>query len=274
MNSKVMIIAGMHRSGTSLISQWLFRCGLYIGKHLVPAGIGNTEGHFEDADFLQIHEQLLKKRKLPASGFTNKLTTALTMAEKQQLQFIIEDRCNNNIQWGWKEPRTCLFLNTYKEVIPAAYYLIVVRDYNATVSSMVSREYAAHIKRFQAKKGLTKIKWLLFKKKSREQVFKKYATRYLKIWIHYYECIMNHIISLPPQKYLLIKYSDLVEQDIKIFMHLKDEWKFSLDYFPFKNVFKKNLLSEVENINQYIRDKGLVERAKKIDRLIGQLLDS
>jgi hypothetical protein len=47
-----------------------------------------------------------------------------------------------------------------------------------------------------------------------------------------------------------------------------------LDYFPFKEVFKKNLLSERENIDRFVKNRALIERAKKIDRLVGQLLDS
>ena len=56
MASKILIIVGMHRSGTSLITQWLYRCGLSIGNKLAPADIGNVEGYFEDSDFLKLHE--------------------------------------------------------------------------------------------------------------------------------------------------------------------------------------------------------------------------
>ena len=45
----------MHRSGTSLISNWLHHCGLQLGEHLLEAGNGNEEGHFEDVEFLRMH---------------------------------------------------------------------------------------------------------------------------------------------------------------------------------------------------------------------------
>ena len=168
MNSNVLVITGMHRSGTSVVTQWLHRCGLPIGTKLVPGGIGNAEGHFEDVDFLALHEQLLKNRKLPVSGFTDQPLQLLTAIDKQQLQALIVVRQRENSQWGWKEPRTCLFLDIYKELLPSAFYLVVVRDHNATVNSMLSREYATHIGKFQATKGLTRMKWLLYKKKSRK----------------------------------------------------------------------------------------------------------
>jgi len=52
MATNTLIIAGMHRSGTSLISQWLNRCGLNLGENMIGASSGNVEGHFEDIDFI------------------------------------------------------------------------------------------------------------------------------------------------------------------------------------------------------------------------------
>ncbi|TMI72956.1 MAG: hypothetical protein E6H09_08190 [Bacteroidetes bacterium] len=273
MSPKVLIITGMHRSGTSVITQWLRRCGLPVGERLEPAGIGNADGHFEDADFLEIHQQFLKARKIPSSGFTSSPFRSLTPLEKEPLVSLLVEKNDQHEQWGWKEPRTCLFLDVYKELIPSAFYLVVVRDYKATVNSMLQREYATHSRKLRSKKGLSKLKWLLFKNKSRQQLSRKYAGEYLEIWIHYYECIMTHILSLPPEKYMFIRFTFLVGNDKRVFSCLKDEWQFSLDYSPFASVFKQSLLSEVEDIEQYIRNKTLLEKAKKIDRLIAQMLD-
>ena len=59
MANNVLVIAGMHRSGTSLITHWLHDCGLQVGERLVGAGTGNVEGHFEDEDFFLLHQQIL-----------------------------------------------------------------------------------------------------------------------------------------------------------------------------------------------------------------------
>ena len=50
----------MHRSGTSLITNWLSRCGLEIGERLAAGNAGNVEGHFEDVEFLKLHEEILR----------------------------------------------------------------------------------------------------------------------------------------------------------------------------------------------------------------------
>ena len=75
----------MHRSGTSLITQWLYRCGLFVGERLFPPGPGNLDGHFEDMDFLELHVKFLSKRKFPTSGFISD-NIILSTEEKREIE--------------------------------------------------------------------------------------------------------------------------------------------------------------------------------------------
>lgn len=267
MSSRVLIIVGMHRSGTSLITQWLHRCGLSIGEELYPADMANKEGYFEDTDFLKAHQQLLKKRSHPSTGFIDQPVGRLQQAEVKTIQDII-DRKSKKMEWGWKEPRTCLFLDVYNKLIPSAYYLVVVRDYASTVSSLLTREYKMRMKKFRSKKGLSRLKWILLKRKTPEKVFEMYAERFLKVWIHYYERIFNHVSSLPGKRYMFVHYGCLVKNDKDAFDRLKDDWNFSLQYIPFANIYKTELLSRVYNVDKFIKNKELIAKAKKIERNI------
>ncbi|HZX74061.1 MAG TPA: hypothetical protein VFE57_06560, partial [Cyclobacteriaceae bacterium] len=67
--NKILVVTGMHRSGTSVVTQWLQQCGLHVGDELLGAGIGNSVGHFEDVDFLRAHSDFLKRRRLAEKGF-------------------------------------------------------------------------------------------------------------------------------------------------------------------------------------------------------------
>lgn len=262
---RILVIVGMHRSGTSLITQWLYRCGLFIGNNLFPPDVGNVEGHFEDSDFLAIHQKFLVRKNCIYTGFIDRSFPKLVASEKQELKDLIENKNKANKEWGWKDPRTCLFLDAYHELIPSAYYLVIVRGYHSTVNSMLTREYGIHMKKFRTKKGLSRLKWILFKKKSLEEIFEKYAEHFLKIWIYYYEQIWHHIRSLPEKKYAVVHYSCLVQNDKDVFARLKDEWQFSLDYLPFTHVYKKELLSEIRDVKQYIKDKELITKANQIE---------
>ena len=50
--NKILVVVGMHRSGTSLTTNWLQKCGLDIGAKLEGKEFSNPDGHFEDIDFL------------------------------------------------------------------------------------------------------------------------------------------------------------------------------------------------------------------------------
>ncbi|MDP4262365.1 MAG: sulfotransferase [Bacteroidota bacterium] len=266
MNSKVLVIVGMHRSGTSVVTQWLHRCGLFIGDKLEGPNIGNVEGHFEDVDFLKMHQKLLLKRNFPSTGFIYKPLPRLSGEEKEELQTIIETKSRQNEEWGWKEPRTCLFLDEYSRLIPSAFYVMVVRDFNSTVSSLITREYKINDRRFRSRKGLSRIKWILFKRKNLEKMFQKEAERFLKIWIHYYEQILACTRALPDGRFMFVDYSRLFRNDEDYFLRLKKEWQFSLDYFPFITLYKEELLSEVKDISKYVKDKDLLVKARMIEK--------
>jgi len=77
-NPKVLIITGMHRSTTSLVTQWLRQCGLFIGERPLDPDQANAVGQVEDPDFLRMHERLLKKRNYSTTGLIYKPIRPLT----------------------------------------------------------------------------------------------------------------------------------------------------------------------------------------------------
>jgi len=270
--SKVLVIAGMHRSGTSLITQWLNRCGLYVGNKLAGPEIGNTEGLFEDVEFQRLHKQFLKKRNCSPIGFITTHLTPLDASERKQLEDVIEARNHEHNEWGWKDPITCLFLNEYRELIPRAFYLVIIRDYHATVSSLVTREHKVDMKRFSSKKGLSRLKWKLLKGMMIKRPFELYAEKFLGVWIHYYEEIFAHVRSLPPDQCIFVNYRQLIENENFLFDHLVNDWNFSLHYFPFSTVYKKEMISDVEPYEKYIHNKSLLKRAKEIEGKFNSIL--
>jgi len=269
LNPKVLIITGMHRSTTSLISQWLRQCGLFIGE-LSP---GNAYSQVEDPDFLKVHEHLLKRRHYSTTGLVAKPVSRLTCEEVDQLKMLIDARNKEHDEWGWKDARTCLFLNTYERILPFAFYLVIVRDYTATINSMVMHQQQIDLRRFKSIKGISRLIWKLFKMRRLKKPFEVYTERFLKIWIYYYQTILSHVRLLPEEQYFFVHYKQLVYNDTELFKKLTNEWHFSLHYSPFAGIFRKELLHRPSNIDKYIRDKALIEKAKAIEDHIVYLLD-
>lgn len=265
MNNKVVLVTGMHRSGTSVTAQWLYRCGLFMGESLVGPCIGNEDGHFEDAEFLQLHQQLLRSRQLPDTGLTPDTVPELSLAEKKELgQFIIHKQ-EGRQQWGWKEPRTSLFLNDYNQLLPGAFYFVVVRNYNDTVNSLVTREYKIQEEKISRKKGLSKLKWKFFKRKTMEQLLQQQAEKFLRTWINYYEHILFHIAMLPPDRLVVISCPQLLHRDKAVFAKITQQWGLQLDFCSFNSIFKQHYISAPHTVDGFIKNKPLLAKARALE---------
>jgi hypothetical protein len=59
MKQRALLIVGMHRSGTSAVARMLNLLGAEISENLLPAGIGNELGHWEQAEVLTLHDEML-----------------------------------------------------------------------------------------------------------------------------------------------------------------------------------------------------------------------
>jgi hypothetical protein len=104
MPRQTLIIAGMHRSGTSLVTNWLNRCGLQIGERLCGSGTGNIEGHFEDLEFLKLHEEILDRNSLEKSGLTDIKDIEVPLYQLEKMKAVIGIKQQLYEQWAWKDP--------------------------------------------------------------------------------------------------------------------------------------------------------------------------
>jgi hypothetical protein len=263
-----IVITGMHRSGTSLLAQWLYKCGLHLGDDLLGASIGNKEGHYEDMDFLKFHEGLFIKRKLHFSGLIDRLPSNLTSDEMLEFRGLVERKNEKYDLWGWKEPRTCLFINDYREVLPNANYLIVIRDYRTVVSSLITRIYKRTERKYAAKTGLSRFIWDKFKQKRRMGYLqRKWATRFLKTWLLYNQEIKKLIESLPEQKYIVVDQNILLQASSHIFDLMQNNWKLEdLKFIPYAQLFKPNLQSSILELDSFIKNKELIEKANVLQK--------
>lgn len=133
--SQVLIITGMHRSGTSIVAELFKSAGLHIGEKLFPGDAGNPRGYFEDEDILALQRTMIA-RACPADaigwpdwGWTGKeeLNEASWAADENAMRALVQAR-ERHVQWGWKDPRTTLLLEQWLHVLPEARFLFVVRE--------------------------------------------------------------------------------------------------------------------------------------------------
>lgn len=274
MNNRILVIAGMHRSGTSLITQWLYRCGLQVGDELMGEGVGNKEGHFEDMDFVRLHEKLLQQHQLHQSGLWLGTPPALTPQQQQLIAALVAEKNSRHQVWAWKDPRTCLFLPAYRSVLPNAYYLIIVRNYRQVVNSLLSRAHKDVAEQYAQKSRWKRLLWKLVESGNRRRlIHRKHAQDFLKACVIYNEALLEHVSRIPVSQRLVVDYAMLGKNDSVVFTHLKQAWQIPLQYRPFNDIFKAGLMTPVNSFEKYIRDGRLLQRAEEAEQKLRALID-
>ena len=137
-------IAGMHRSGTSMVARLLNLCGLDLGpeEDLMPPGVGNEPGHWENLSFVRLNDAILTRSgggwdfpPAPSIGWASSPELALERAEAGALL----ESFRRREPWGWKDPRNSLTLPFWRPLIPDLKVVICVRDPLEVADSLYHR---------------------------------------------------------------------------------------------------------------------------------------
>ena len=123
-----LAIAGMHRSGTSLVASLVAGAGVSLGERLLGAGRGNERGHFEDLDFQELHQKALRASGFHGDGIIPEGRPAMPPGLGAVAGELVAARRAGDRPWGWKDPRTLLFLDDWVERVPEAGWLLVFRS--------------------------------------------------------------------------------------------------------------------------------------------------
>jgi len=135
-SSLPVVIAGMHRSGTSLVASYLASLGVHMGDRLLPADPRNPRGYFEDADFVELHGRILRDCTVageaghPDWGWTEsgRLDRAPLARYAGEARSLVARRAGTPGIWGWKDPRTTLLLDFWDEILQGrALYILPYR---------------------------------------------------------------------------------------------------------------------------------------------------
>ncbi|TXF90948.1 hypothetical protein FUA23_03875 [Neolewinella aurantiaca] len=263
MRNKVLMLLGMHRSGTSLMGQWLANCGLHLGEEMLGKSASNKFGHFEDRDFLEFHRALLAHNNLDYD-VGEKMSIEIPTEFEVEAEKLIEAKNNENGQWGWKEPRTCLFLDFWDEKIPGAKSLVIYRDYENVVDSLLRR----YFHKYDHRRNFILKFW--HRRKVRRSL-NDLANHFLRVWINYNEHLISYVIRKQAgEDYLLISHSDFLEKSDIIVRKLVQDWGFQLDLVGIESVYKARELSKGARFDVNYKKQN-VDDAKRVLNKLSQL---
>lgn len=144
----LLVVLGMHRSGTSALTGVLSRCGFSAGKQLIPANEFNANGYYEDVRLNICLDGLLKgmgrswydERALPAAwlGSDAAARATIELAEVMRAEFDFSQPV------VLKDPRLCRLLPVLQSVWQSGglspKYVFSLRSPLAVISSLARRD--------------------------------------------------------------------------------------------------------------------------------------
>ena len=148
-NQRVVVVLGMHRSGTSLLTNLLTVLGVELGTNLLPANEGNEAGYWENESIYRTQDALMNflARNWGEYGFAypfpidwNRLPEMREFQERLTSIVRTEIAAAKGI-WGFKDPRTCRLLPLWKRIFAELnlepLYVLAIRDPAVVVSSLL-----------------------------------------------------------------------------------------------------------------------------------------
>lgn len=244
--SRALCITGMHRSGTSLTASWLEQCGLRIHDgNVVGPATGNTSGHFEDRDFVSLHSSALLRENPASKGWKVSRKSARCFDTEHILiaRDLILQRSGSFEMWGWKDPRSVLFIEQWKELIPDLKILMVWRPCSHVVSSLTTRSRSAGSELYRV--GLLEA---------------------AKLWSTY-NLNVRDLVRKFPTEVILVSLEHVLGRDHITFQEIEKLTKGRLAYVPVTSVYDQKLL----HTNAFVDAARLVSLAVGSPRLERQL---
>ncbi|OPG16939.1 sulfotransferase family protein [Ferroacidibacillus organovorans] len=144
---KLILILGMHRSGTSVLTHMIHRLGVPLGVTLKGAA-DNPDGYFENENLVIVQESLLQTigrtwhstEPMPDAWWETDLASEalgiMTMLVTYEFQ--------NTDVFAFKDPRTCLLLPLWARLIETldldARYVVMTRNPHEVAASLAARD--------------------------------------------------------------------------------------------------------------------------------------
>ena len=112
MNKKVIIVLGMHRSGTSAVTRGLKALGVELGDNLMPPVANNNEtGFWEDLDLNSLNEEILalvgSNWNSPCLIEPDELTGQSFSSLRLRAIDLLKRKIGKSDRFGIKNPRMC-----------------------------------------------------------------------------------------------------------------------------------------------------------------------
>ena len=255
-NQHPIILTGMHRSGTSLLSKIFQNEGVLLGNQKdinnesvffqninkwILSSYGCSWNTIEDLeisiDDKRFDMMLFKMKKLIESRLNYKYFGLCSFILRKSF-FNLKDN------WGWKDPRSIVTLPFWMNLFPNAKVIVLLRHPFDVVNSLLERNklfLEADIKNKNKLASYFLIPFLNIENYSNLSSNIKSFNEGMRLYQNYYKIIKN-MKSKYPENVLLIKYEDLVSNKKET---ISKVFKFNnIDLTEKNNLFMETIYSD------------------------------
>ena len=113
----IVIVIGMHRSGTSALSGILHKHGILMGedRNLRPRPLPeNPTGFYENVRFRRMSDRILKESDYCVKSWDPAVSVVRAgRLNRLRVRLLLSQYDRRYEAWGWKDPRSCLTLKIW-----------------------------------------------------------------------------------------------------------------------------------------------------------------
>jgi LPS sulfotransferase NodH len=147
-SSRAVIVLGMHRSGTSVLTRGLQSLGVFLGDEFLNTQPDNPTGYWEDRVIVGLNERLLDLFGLDWESISliqdTQWHSAVVAALQHEAVVRLQSHFMTHALWGFKDPRTLRLLPFWRAVFQSLdvddRYVLAIRNPISVATSLLRRQ--------------------------------------------------------------------------------------------------------------------------------------
>lgn len=256
--NRIVVVLGMHRSGTSVATRSLAVFGVDLGETLLPGNEDdNAKGFFEDIDIYQLNIEMLDE-----INFKWDSLSIIEAADLQKLKssrfltkaiFLMRKKLAVKIIFGFKDPRVSILLPFWQHVFAHmdldVSYLIAIRNPLSVAESLRKRDGFCHEKSYML--------WLIYVLASLSFTHKQ--KRVVIDYDYFLDALPAHVALISRRLGLLIFPKEMERFQANFLSRSLKHNLFTLDDLREKNDCPALVLEVYEELHKYIENEDLID---------------
>jgi hypothetical protein len=113
----IYVVLGMHKSGTTLVSQILHHSGISMGE-IDTQWDYDSANKYEDQEFLHLNMELIRALDYEVLYVPPPEDLTATTEQRERTRRLLAERSARHADWGFKDPRTTLAYPLWAEELP------------------------------------------------------------------------------------------------------------------------------------------------------------